>query len=113
MPFKISMEFLLSGQPMSADRAYEVGFVNHVVKDRDELRTEAAKMAKILSENAPLTLRAIKYGQYKNRVDAQKKSMRIAQEEFETFIKPQLDSEDFKEGKAALFENRKPVFKGQ
>jgi hypothetical protein len=39
--------------------------------------------------------------------------MRIAQEEFETFIKPQLDSEDFKEGKAALFENRKPVFKGQ
>lgn len=113
MPFKISMEFLLSGQPMSADRAYEVGFVNHVVKDKDELMTEAAKMAKILSENAPLTLRAIKYGQYKNREDAQRKAMRIAQEEFETFIKPQLDSEDFKEGKAALFENRKPVFKGK
>jgi enoyl-CoA hydratase/carnithine racemase len=113
MPFKISLEFLLSGQPMSAERAYEVGFVNHVVKDRDELMTEASKMAKILSENAPLTLRAIKYGQYKKRVDTQKKAMRIAREEFETFIKPQLDSEDFKEGKAALFEDRKPVFKGK
>ena len=113
MPFKISLEFLLSGQPMSAERAYEVGFVNHVVKSRDELMTEAAKMARILSENAPLTLRAIKYGQYKRRVDTQKKAMRIAREEFETFIKPQLDSEDFKEGKAALFENRKPVFKGK
>ncbi len=113
MPFKISLEFLLSGQPMNGERAYEVGFVNHVVKDRDELMTEAAKMAKILSENAPLTLRAIKYGQYKRRVDSQKKAMRVAREEFETFIKPQLDSEDFKEGKAALFENRKPVFKGK
>jgi len=113
MPFKISLEFLLSGQPMSAERAYEVGFVNHVVKDRDELMTEATKMAKILSANAPLTLKAIKYGQYKRRVDSQKKAMRVAKEEFETFIKPQLDSEDFKEGKAALFENRKPVFKGK
>jgi len=75
--------------------------------------TEAAKMAKILSENAPLTLRAIKYGQYKRRVDSQRKAMSVAQEEFETFIKPQLDSEDYKEGKAALFENRKPIFKGK
>jgi enoyl-CoA hydratase len=113
MPFKVSLEFLLSGQPMSADRAYEVGLVNHVVKDRDELMTEAAKMAKILSENAPLTLRAIKYGQYKRRVDSQKKAVSTAQEEFETFIKPQLDSEDYKEGKAALFESRKPIFKGK
>jgi enoyl-CoA hydratase len=113
MPLKISLEFLLSGQPMSAERAYEIGFVNHVVRDRDELMTESTKMAKILSENAPLTLRAIKYGQYKNRVEAQKKAMRVARKEFETFIRPQLDSEDFKEGKAALFENRKPVFKGK
>jgi len=113
MPLKISLEFLLSGQPMSAERAYEIGFVNHVVRDRDELMIEATKMAKILSENAPLTLRAIKYGQYKNRVEAQKKAMLVAQKEFETFIRPQLDSEDFKEGKAALFENRKPVFKGK
>jgi len=113
MPFKISLEFLLSGQPMSSKRAYEVGFVNHVVKNREQLMTEAAEMAKILSENAPLTLRAIKYGQYKRRVDTRKKAMRIAKEEFETFIKPQLESEDFKEGKTALFENRKPAFKGK
>jgi enoyl-CoA hydratase len=113
MPFKIMNELLLSGQPMSAERAYEIGFVNHVAKDKDELMTEASKMAKILCENAPLTLKAIKYSQYKNRENAQRKAMRIAQEEFETFIQPQLMSEDFKEGKAALYENRKPVFKGK
>jgi enoyl-CoA hydratase/carnithine racemase len=113
MPFKASLEFLLSGQPMSGQRAYEVGLVNHVCKNKDELMTEATKMAKILSENAPLTIRAIKYGQYKHRVEQQKRARRVARKEFEEFIKPQLESEDFKEGRAALFENRRPVFKGK
>jgi len=98
---------------MSGQRAYEVGLVNHVCKDKDQLMAEATKMAKILSENAPLTIRAIKYGQYKHRVEQQRRARRVAKKEFEQFIKPQLESEDFKEGRAALFENRKPVFKGK
>jgi len=113
MPFKVAMEFYLSGQPMSGQRAYEVGFVNHVVKNKDELMTEAIKMAEILRDNAPLTLRTIKYGHYKNMETIGRKAMRQAQEEFEAFIQPQLVSEDFKEGFAALKENRKPVFKGR
>ena len=39
--------------------------------------------------------------------------MRLAQEEFDAFIQPQLDSEDIKEGYTALKEKRKPVFKGR
>jgi enoyl-CoA hydratase/carnithine racemase len=112
MLFKPALEFYLSGQPMSGRRAYEIGFVNHVVKDKDELMTEAVKMAGILRDNAPLTLRTIKYGHYKNMETAGRKAMRLAQEEFDTFVQPQLDSEDMKEGYAALKENRKPVFKG-
>jgi enoyl-CoA hydratase/carnithine racemase len=77
------------------------------------MMTEAVKMAEILRDNAPLTLRAIKYGQYKNVENTQRKAMRIAQEEFEAFVQPQLLSEDFREGKAALYENRKPFFKGK
>jgi len=113
MPFKVALEFYLSGQPMSGRRAYEVGFVNHVVKDKDELMNEAVKMAEILRDNAPLTLRTIKYGHYKNMETAGRKAMRLAQEEFDAFIQPQLDSEDIKEGYAALKEKRKPVFKGR
>jgi len=66
-----------------------------------------------LRDNAPLTLRTIKYGHYKNMETIGRKAMRQAQEEFEAFIQPQLVSEDFKEGFAALKENRKPVFKGR
>ncbi len=113
MPFKVAMEFYLSGQPMSGQRAYEVGLVNHLVKDKEELMTEAVKMAEILRDNAPLTLRAIKYGHYKNMESAGRRAMRQAQEEFEAFIKPQLESEDLQEGIAALREKRKPKFKGR
>ncbi|MFW9881193.1 MAG: hypothetical protein ACFFG0_49650 [Candidatus Thorarchaeota archaeon] len=50
----------MGGQPMSGKRAYEVGLVNHVTKNKEELMIEATKMAEILRDNAPLTLKAIK-----------------------------------------------------
>ncbi|MFW9821713.1 MAG: enoyl-CoA hydratase/isomerase family protein [Candidatus Thorarchaeota archaeon] len=113
MPFKIAMEFYMGGQPMSGKRAYEVGLVNHVTKNREELMAEATKMAEVLRDNAPLTLKAIKYGLYKNLESSARKAARLSREEFNRFIQPQLDSEDFQEGFAALRENRKPIFKGR
>ncbi|MFX1325892.1 MAG: enoyl-CoA hydratase/isomerase family protein [Promethearchaeota archaeon] len=113
MPFKIAMEFYLGGQPMSGKRAYEVGLINHVTKNREDLMVEATKMAEILRDNAPLTLKAIKYGLYKNLEPVARKAARLAQEEFNKFIQPQLDSEDLQEGIVALRENRKPIFKGR
>jgi len=103
----------MSGKPMSAKRAYELGLVNHITKNKEELMVEATKMAEILRDNAPLSLRAIKYGHYKIMESERRKAIRLAQEEFNAFIQPQLVSEDFKEGKAALKENRKPIFKGR
>lgn len=113
MLFKPALEFYLSGQPLTGRRAYEIGLINHVVKDRDELMNEAVKMAGILRDNAPLTLKAIKYGHYKNMENAARKALRLAQEEFDAFIQPQLDSEDLQEGIRALKEGRKPVFQGR
>lgn len=113
MPFKIAMEFYMTGKPMSGKRAYEVGLVNRVTKNKEELMIEAIKMAEILRDNAPLTLRAIKYGHYKNLENKARKARRLAREEFNAFIQPQLDSEDLQEGIRALMENRKPKFKGR
>lgn len=113
MPFKASMEFYMSGKPLGAQRAYELGLINGVTKNKEELMKEAIKMAEILRDNAPLSLRAIKYGHYKIMENEGRRAMRLAREEFEAFIQPQLISEDFKEGKAALKEKRKPIFKGR
>ena len=113
MPFKASMEFYMSGKPLGARRAYELGLINGVTKNKEELMVEAKKMAEILRDNAPLSVRAIKYGHYKVMENEARKAARIAREEFNAFIRPQLVSEDFKEGKAALKEKRKPVFKGR
>jgi enoyl-CoA hydratase len=113
MLFKPALEFYLTGQPLGGRRAYEIGLINRVTKDKEELMAEAYKMACILRDNAPLTLRAIKYGHYKNLESAARKAMRQAQEEFEAFIQPQLDSEDLQEGIRALKEGRKPVFEGR
>ena len=108
MPFKIMMEFMLTGQPMTAQRAYEVGLVNKVVPE-EELMTEATKWAEILKKNAPLTLKAIKYGLYK----AMYSPAIAARRDNYNFIRPQLQSEDIKEGARAFIEGREPRFTGK
>lgn len=108
MPFKVMLEFLLTGEPINAQRAYELGLVNKVVPDI-ELVSEGCKMAEILKSNAPLTLRALKYAMWK--VDNNAAS--LAAMEFDTWVKPQLESEDMKEGARAFIERRKPHFTGR
>jgi enoyl-CoA hydratase/carnithine racemase len=113
MPLKVTMEFLLAGQPMRAQRAYEVGLVNKVLADKQELMAEAVKMANILKKNAPLSLRVLKYGLYKSIETEAQRAKREADYEFDTYIKSQLYSKDFQEGIKALFELREPQFKGK
>ncbi len=53
-----ALELLLTGDPISATRAYEIGLVNRVVPAA-ELRAEAVKLATTLAAKAPIAMRYI------------------------------------------------------
>jgi enoyl-CoA hydratase len=108
MLFKRALEFHLTGEPVGARQAYEMGLINRVVPEAD-LMDEALKTAEILKANAPLTLKALKYGFYKT---ANPQASQTALE-FKAWIKMQHESEDMLEGARAFRERRKPRFQGK
>ncbi len=57
LPQRVMMELLLTGAPMSAQRAHALGYVNAVVP-LAELRDAALAMARSIAANAPLTVKA-------------------------------------------------------
>lgn len=59
VPLGIAIELMLLGDPISAERAYQLGIVNKVVP-REELMMTAIRLAEKICENSPLALRATK-----------------------------------------------------
>jgi enoyl-CoA hydratase/carnithine racemase len=107
MPHKVAMEFIYGLQDMSAERAYEVGFVNKVVP-RDQLLAETLAYAARLAELAPMVLAMTKRFTNKCLGKGPTELAGIARRESEAL----LESNDFLEGRASFMEKRKAVFTG-
>ena len=107
LPHKIAMEFMLLGQDLTAQRAYEVGMVNQVVSNGGQ-REAAMVYARILARSAPLVVETLK------RFALQTLSASPA--EAAALARAQLlrvrDSDDGAEGRRAFTEKRPPRFKG-
>ncbi len=65
VPRAVAMELFLTGEPISARRAYETGFVNRVVAADQVLKT-ALELAQRIAQNAPNAVRQSR----KNLLDA-------------------------------------------
>jgi enoyl-CoA hydratase/carnithine racemase len=104
VPPRIAMEILLTGDPLTAQRAREVGLVNDVVP-LDELRTRTQALAERIAANAPLSVRAAKQTAYLQRRDVYERA--------EEIWAPVYRSRDAQEGPAAFREKRKPVWEGR
>jgi enoyl-CoA hydratase/carnithine racemase len=108
MPHKVAMELILLGEEISAERAYQVGFVNKVVPQGQHL--EAAMMyAQRLSQNAPMVLAMLK--DFAQQV-LPKSPMEFASHAMRE-VEKVMESSDRQEGMASLREKRTPKFAGR
>ena len=109
IPHKIAMELMLLGEPITAQRAYEVGLANCVVPDGSEL-AEAIAMAHKIVDLAPLALATMK--RFVNDHILPKGPSELAAR-FGAELAAVRDSEDAAEGVRAFKERRKPQYKGR
>ena len=108
IPHKIVMELLLVGGNLSAQRAYEVGFVNKVVPVGQQLET-AREIARQIAANAPKVLTLLKDFVAQVLPKGPTEAAGIAR----AHILDINDSDDFHEGIAAFTGKRPPVFTGR
>ncbi|GAY08184.1 enoyl-CoA hydratase/isomerase family protein [Pseudonocardia sp. N23] len=108
VPPRLAMEILLTGDPIDAGRARELGLVNHVV-DAADLRDHARNLARRIAANAPLSVLASKRTAYLSAHLPMEQAYAKAEEIWE----PVYMSADAQEGPAAFREKRTPEWKGR
>lgn len=111
LPDKVAMEVLLTGEPISAQRALELGFVNRVVP-ADRLMECAFQLAHLIAENAPLAVQASKR-LAKRIIDGTIPDEAANWEANKRENKALYQSEDAREGPLAFAQKRAPVWKAQ
>jgi enoyl-CoA hydratase/carnithine racemase len=101
-------EIFFTGQRFSAIEAEKMGLVNRVVPV-DELEPTVTKYARTIADNAPLTVKAAKAAVNEGTKNPEERDLDRVAEMVETCFK----SEDYKEGRRAFMEKRKPRFQGR
>jgi enoyl-CoA hydratase/3-hydroxyacyl-CoA dehydrogenase len=100
-----ALDMNLTGEPISAEEAFEHGLVNRVVPDH-ELFDDALAYARKIAAQAPLAIRQIKQVSHAGDLD---EGIAAEKEAFATIFA----SEDAKEGIGAFLEKRTPRFRGK
>jgi enoyl-CoA hydratase len=108
IPYHVAMEMALTGDPVSAERGYELGLVNRLSEPGAAL-DDALELAGAVAANAPLALAASK------RIVGAAPDWPTAEmwERQEEISGPVLASEDAREGSTAFAERRDPDWKGR
>jgi enoyl-CoA hydratase len=105
--YAVAAEMLLTGEDITARRAYELGLINHVVPDGQAL-AKAREIAGRIARNGPLAVRAILATLRETECLPEQDAFMIEQP-LGTAV---MRSSDAAEGPLAFLEKRPPVFTG-
>ncbi len=105
--YAVAAEMLLTGEDLTAQRAKELGLINHVVPDGQAL-VKARSIADRIAANGPLAVRAILATLRETEAMPESAAFDIEMGHGMTV----MGSKDAKEGPRAFLEKRDPVFTG-
>ena len=108
IPMAAALELVTTAQPITAQRAYEIGFVNKVTP-RERLMNEASAMAQHIIDNAPLSVRYFKELAYRGLDMSEPALAALTRHLYDQLLR----TEDSKEGPRAFAEKRKPQWQGR
>jgi enoyl-CoA hydratase len=108
LPRNVAMEMALTGDPITAERGYELGLVNRLCAAGEALDA-ALELADAIAVNGPLALAATKRVLVES-VDWPDAEFFGRQGEI---VGPVMTSEDAREGSIAFAEKRAPVWRGR
>ena len=102
---QFTTEMLLTARQFDAAHALRSGLANHVVSDA-EIETYVRDLAETIAGNAPLTIQAVK------RIVRELRRDQPDIAACDALVKRCFESADYREGRNAFMEKRKPVFRG-
>lgn len=108
IPQRIMMEILLTGKPITAQRAYEIGLVNRLAEPQDLMKA-ALELATEVLEGAPLSVKAARETVMVSTEMGRSAALIAARHASEYCY----NSEDAQEGPRAFAEKRKPNWKNR
>jgi enoyl-CoA hydratase len=103
-----ALEIILTGEPLAAQRAYELGLVNHVVAP-DQVMPKALEIAERICAAAPLAVWASRKVVLASAYEDDDTLINMTNAEFGAI----MASEDTKEGLTAFIEKRLPNWKAR
>nr|WP_298686367.1 enoyl-CoA hydratase-related protein [uncultured Sphingomonas sp.] len=108
IPQRIMMEIILTGKPISAQRAYEIGLVNRLAEPEALLDTALALATEVL-DGAPLSVRAGRETVMLATEMGRSAALQAARAAHEVAYR----SDDAQEGPRAFAEKRPPHWRGR